>query len=64
MKCLEEKAKNRHFSDSWLNKKECDINMWILKGSTSTSFRWKVCRGSKIKTWGKQVSKYGILSVA
>lgn len=50
MKCLEEKAKNRHFNDSWLNKKECDINMWILKGSTSTSFRCKVCRGSKGKT--------------
>ena len=51
---MEEKAKNRrvkttYFNGSWLSE-ECDINMWILKGSTSTSFRSKVPKGTKDKT--------------
>ena len=55
--------KQAYFNDSWLNEKECDINMWILKGITSTSFRCKVCKGSKDKTTAEQANKYGILSV-
>ena len=51
---MEEKEKNRrvkttYFNGSWLSE-ECDINMWILKGSTSTSFRSKVSKGTKDKT--------------
>ena len=42
--------KQVYFNDRWLNEKECDINMWIFEGNTSTSFRCNVCKGSKDKT--------------
>ena len=45
--------KQTYFNDSWLNEKECDINLWVLKGSTSISFRCKVCKGNKDKTLGE-----------
>ena len=45
--------KQTYFNDSWLIEKDCDINIWILKDSTSTSFRCKVSKGIKDKTPGE-----------
>lgn len=45
--------KQTYFNDTWLNEKECDIKLWVLKVSTSTSYRCKVCKGSKDKTLGE-----------
>ena len=56
--------KQTYFNDSCLNEKRFGINNWILKGSTSTSFRCKVCNGNKDITLGSRVSEYRMLVVS
>ena len=36
-----------YFNDNWLSENGCEINIWILKGSNLTSFRWKVYKENK-----------------
>ena len=50
--------KQTYFNESWFKEKEEEIDLWIIKGSNSTSFRCKVCQPNKDKSLGEEGNHY------
>ena len=45
--------KQTYFNKVWLSEEDYGLNVWLMKGTTETSFRCKICKGKKDLSLGQ-----------